>query len=189
MKDNDLINLVAGQLESASVAAGWNYIVIQKNEPTQQGVPTAASIFFEKLFDKPYGHPSHSLAINDDIQSFTSTEEQWYETHFQVSTLVTQDPENLSLPTASDVANYLKMYIASRQSRSVFMAENVGTLRVTEVRNPYFENDKHRMEAHPSFDIVFTHIRDIEFQVPGTNIVEGTVIEGIDSVGVFPVVP
>lgn len=187
MTDNQLIVLLASQLDAAVVSGGWNYLTIQKDQPTQQGVPFDGAVFFQKLFDHPYGSPMLSKVSNYPTMTFTETDEQWYETHFQISALVTQDPTNLSLPTASDVANYVKMYLASRASRSVLMAQNVGTLRVTEVRDPAFQDDRERFEYHPNFDIVLTHIRTIELTIPGTNDVRGAIVAGIPFEGVFPV--
>jgi hypothetical protein len=172
MTDNELIFLLAGQMDAALAQAGWSFLTIQKYQPTQQGIPSDPAVFFEKLFDHPYGHPGNYLSLNADQLGFSETSVQVYESLFQISTLVIQDPMNMSLPTASDVANYIKMYLVTPRSRAVFMAQNVGLLRVTEVRNPYFEDDRHRFEAHPSFDMNLTYLRDIVLPVPGTNIVE-----------------
>jgi hypothetical protein len=179
MTDNELISLLAGQMDAAVAAGGWPYLTIQKYQPTQQGLPSQPAVFFEKLFDHPYGSPGNHLSLNVDNLGFSETSTQVYESLFQISTLVIQDPGNLTIPTASDVANYIKMYLAAPSVRAIFMAQNVGVLRVTHVRNPYFEDDRHRFEAHPSFDINLTYLKDITFQVPGTNIVE--------ELGIYPV--
>jgi hypothetical protein len=190
MTDNDLINLLATQMEAAVANAGWNLLVIQKGEPTQQGQPSDGAVYFEKLFDHPYGFPGFNLTLNSNQTDFSETESQWYETRFQISALVTQAPDNLSLPTASDVANYVKMFMASRPTRAALMAQNVGMLRVLEVRNPWFEDDRSRMEASPNFDLVLVHQRDLVVIVPGTNIIVGTVIPEVpQQAGVFPVLP
>src|ERR1700676_1394800 len=94
MLDNDLINLVATQLEAASAAAGWNYIVLQKDQPTQQGIPTAPTVFFEKLFDNNHGWPMDSNVYQPVPNNFLETETQMVNTTFQISALVIQDPTN-----------------------------------------------------------------------------------------------
>jgi hypothetical protein len=182
MTDAQLIFLLAEQMDAAVEAGGWDYPVIQKNQPTQEGIPVNPAVFFEKLFDHPYGYTSHELDYNNDMASFSETTTQVYETTFQISALVIQNPSDLTLPTASDVVNYVKMFIATPTIRQIFMAQNVGLLRVTQVRNPYFEDDRHRMEAHPSFDIVLTYNKDIEMQIPGTNIIDGDIYPVIDLV-------
>jgi hypothetical protein len=161
MLDNQLINLLATQLEAASAAAGWNYIVVQKDQPTQQGIPTAPTIFFEKLFDNQHGWPMDSYAYQSASNNFTETETQMVNTTFQISALVIQDPTNLSLPTASDVANFMQQYLSARWSINAFMEQDVGMLRVTSVRNPAFNDDRTLYEFNPNFDIVLTHSRTV----------------------------
>jgi hypothetical protein len=165
MLDNQLIDLVATQLESASAASGWNYIVLQKDQPTQQGTPTAPTIFFEKLFDTEHGWPALSDSYQAQSNNFSETETQVVITTFQISALVIQDPTNLSLPTASDVANYMKQYMNSRFTISTFKNQQVSILRVSEVRNPYFSDDRTMFEANPSFDLMVVHNRPISFTV------------------------
>ena len=185
LTDNQLIGLLATQMEAAVASGGWNLIVEQKDQPTQQGIPTAGAVFFQKLHDHAYGSPKIRKVSNYDPsvpgspKTFTEYEDQWYETTFQISALVTQDPTNLSLPTASDVANYVKMYLASRATRSVLMQQNVGMLRVTQIRDPAFQDDRERFEYHPNFDITLTYERTIEIVIPGTNDVRQDFIIGV----------
>lgn len=187
MRDKDLIILLAETLEAASAAAGWNYIVIQVNGPTQQGIPVDPAIFFEKLFDEPHGWPKADLVYDEPNDVFKEGSVQTYLSHFQLSALVIQDPSNTDLPTASDVVNYLKQYLQARPTVSKFMAQGINSFRVTQVRNPYFEDDRHRFEARPSFDIVLTHDRSVVFDVPAAHTVDGAIVAGVEGQGTFPV--
>jgi hypothetical protein len=168
MLDNQLIDLLATQLEAASAAAGWNYIVVQKDQPTQQGIPTAPTIFFEKLFDSPHGWPIDSYVYQSAAGNFTETETQMVNTTFQISALVIQDPSNLALPTASDVANFMQQYLSARWSINYFMAQDVGLFRVTSIRNPAFNDDRTLYEYTPNFDITLTHSRAVSGVVANT---------------------
>jgi len=60
-------------------------------------------------------------------------------------------------------------------------------LRVTDVRNPFFEDDKTRFEANPNFDITLTHASPITLTVPPVDRIEGapSPIPGDDTRGVF----
>jgi hypothetical protein len=197
MLDNALINLFATRLEAAALAGGWlsgglPYAVVQKNPPTQEGVPTAPTIFFEKLFDDVYGWPAldyeHNVAVPPATQgTFTDTENQWCETTFQVSALVIQDPNDLTIPTASDVVNYVNRFLHTRASIEYFKGSSVSMLRVTKVRNPYFEDDRNTYEANPSFDITLCHQNSIQDTVPATNIVTGKAVPGYTNNGIYPV--
>lgn len=175
MNDNALIAVVATQIEAAMTAAGWGYVVIQKNDPTQEGAPSGPAVFFEKLFDHPYGWPM-SKAVQNAPLTLSETTTQLYETTFQISALVKQDPQNLFLPTASDVANYVKIFISTPTIIRAMAAQGVATLRVTEVRNPYFEDDHSQFEANPSFDIVVTSNRSISLTIPGVISASGNLI-------------
>jgi hypothetical protein len=173
MTDNQLIALMASRLDAAMTTSGWGYVVVQKEPPNQQGIPSAPTVFFEKLFDHPYGHPMIQNILDVPNMKINEKNTQLYETTFQISAMVIQNPSDLSIPTASDVANYVKMFMALGSTRNLFMAQGVGMLRVTEVRNPYFQDDHSQLEANPSFDVVFTHNRTMDDIVPATNIVTG----------------
>jgi hypothetical protein len=190
MTDNQLIQFMAAQLDAASEASGWNYPVLQKNNPTLEGIPAAPAIFFEKLFDHAYGWPIDSFTYNEPpVDNFSDNSMQLYETTFQISALVIQDPEDLTLPTASDVANYIKMWLTHPVTLQTFRSQNVGLLRVTQIRNPYFEDDRHRFEAHPNFDLVLTHDNTLTLTVPAANraVPAPSNDPTITGTGVFPV--
>jgi hypothetical protein len=190
MTDNQLIDILATQLEAASANAGWNYGVVQKDEPTVQGTPTDPTIFFEKLFDVPYGWAHTEDVPNVEAMTFAETDTQAYETHFQVSALVIQNPSDLTIPTASDVCNYMKQYLAARSIVAALFALGVGVLKVSEVRNPFAVDDRNMFEANPSFDIVLTHSRSITITIPGTKTIVGTISNAAPKhQGTFPVLP
>lgn len=186
MTDNPLIVLFSSQLEAASAAAGWNYEVIQNYQPTQEGIPTAPIIFFEKLFDKAYGWAHSQFDKNPvrppnwELNGFVATEEQWMETTFQVSALVIQDVDDLTLPTASDVALYVRQYITARVTQDILRAGGASILRVTDIRNPKFTDDRGLFEANPNFDVVLQHRSRLAIIIPGSDTVVGDI---------YPVLP
>ncbi len=122
---------------------------------------------FEKLFDLRYGWTARTELTYDEANDvFQAPEVQKTATTFQIGSLVIQDPQDLTIPTASDVVNYMAMWLASQSTIKAFLAQGVEMLRVTEVRNPYFEDDRHRNEASPTFDIVLLHDRILPQTVP-----------------------
>ena len=190
MTDNELINIIATQLELAVANAGWDYKVIQKNDPQQEGIPSEPGIFFEKLFDHPYGFPIINNTYNSVPDNFSETNLQVYETTFQVTSLVIQNPDDLTIPTASDAANQMLMFMQSRTTVAALRALGVSLLRITQVRNPYFVDDRNRFEGHPNFDIIVYSKREITFTVPAAVKAVGApspVPPGAPGSGVFPV--
>ncbi len=184
MTDNELIALFAGKLEAAVAAAGWDYAVIQNNQPTQEGLPSAPFVLFEKLFDKEYGwqdSTDYKLQAAPPpgyrLPDFQHTESQWVESTFQVTSLVIQDVRDLSLPTASDVAAAMKLYLNAKSTIYAFRNAGAMVLRITDIRNPKFKDDRGLFEANPNFDVVLQHKRAIVFSVPGCDTIDGDIYD------------
>ncbi|WVR18074.1 hypothetical protein JXVLWARM_CDS_0023 [Burkholderia phage Bm1] len=167
MKDNALLKLIADTIDDGLLKMGYEGVFcVQKNQPTQQGVPSKATVYFEKLFDQRFGWPVRSQVWNETLQRFDSANFQYYETVIQLSALVVQDPEDLTLPTASDLVNDVAMWLAIPEVIAGWKQYEVNVLRTTQVRNPYFTDDRDRREAAPSFDITLTHSREVTIGVP-----------------------
>lgn len=94
------------------------------------------------------------------IPGMVHAENQQYETTFQVSALVAQNPANVGL-TASDYVNKVAAILSSSAAIVSFEAEAVGILRIGNVQNPWFLDDRERNEASPSFTFVLTHKQSI----------------------------
>ncbi len=183
MKDNDLIALFSSRLEEAIALAGWDVVVLQGYQPTQEGVPSKPTVVFEKLSDHEYGWPmSSAYTLNSvappglALPDFSQEDQQWVESTFQVTALAIQNVFDLSIPTPSDIAHQLKLYLNSRHVIWNFRNDGVSIIRITDIRNPKFEDDRDLFEANPNFDVVCQHKRTLEFSVPGSNEVVGTVV-------------
>ena len=172
MTDNQLLALLITTLQP-SVQSQWPTVsMLQKNQPTQQGVDTGPRVFFEKLFDKRYGFTGETFDLDvlppgtPTWTPITTTYTQVIETTVQFSALVIQDPTNLALPTASDVAHYVAMLLSTDDILATLTQAGANVMRITQVTNPYFHDDRERFEAHPSFDVVFQHERDLSLSTP-----------------------
>lgn len=178
MSDNDLIRLFLPIINAGLTAAGYtNFQVLQANQPTQQGVPTVPTVYFYKLHDKRYGF-LHRADVWDGAD-MVHTELQAYETAFQVSALVLQSPVYTNRYTASDLVNEVASIMQSDATIQTLMESDVGILRVSDVRNPYFTDDMDNFEASPSFDFVLTHFQT---RLSTTPVVELPVVLDINRV-------
>jgi hypothetical protein len=166
MTDNDLIKLIVSILNAGFTAQGLTVSVRQSFQPTKQGVNNGAQVFFTKISDGRYGFLKRKDVYNTLTQTFDHEETQLYESTFQVNALAIQDPSDINSLTASDYVNLAASIIQSDYARSVLIAENVGILRVTAVRNPQFVDDKDRFEASPSFDFTLTYSRSLLSTTP-----------------------
>ena len=173
MQDNALFALLKTTMEALEPTYGIPLVngqpgvpVLQNFQPTQQGTPLAPSAFLHKVGDKRFGFV-YREDIWDEVNSVeVHTEVQQYITTFQLSTLAIQNPSNISAPTASDLANIFAAIVQGSSFIATLEAQGIGILHVTNVRNPYFIDDKGRYEAAPSFDFEITHKQIVTSQVP-----------------------
>lgn len=122
---------------------------------------------------------SASLSVSSEAMTTATltmvhTETQQYETTFQFSALATQNPATPTQYTASDVVNLIASILQSSVTIAALQAHGVGIERITDVRNPYFLDDRDRYEASPSFDVTVTHKQVV---VTTTPIVRSTEIQ------------
>lgn len=175
MLDNQLIQVIISIINAGLTAAGTPYskvLIKQSNQPTQQGVPTKSTVFLTKVFDHRYG----SLRRNDewdlDTLKMIHTETQQYESSFQIEALAIQNPADINSLTASDIVNRVAAILQSDFALTTFQDNDIGIERIIDARNPYFQDDKQRNEAVPSFDFILTHKQVI--------ITESPIIESIE---------
>ncbi len=169
MLDNQLIQLFLPLIQSGLVNAGYQNIITKADyQPTQQGTNTGPTVYFHKIRDKRYGFLKRDDTYSGGVM--THTEIQQYETTFQVSALVIQNPLVISF-TASDLVNIVAMIMQSDYTRIQLFNGGVGIYRVTDIRNPYFVDDKGRYEASPSFDFTLTHQQISSSIDPDTNVI------------------
>ena len=153
-------------------------ILIQQDyQPTQEGTPSFPTIFLHKIGDFRLGFPARQSVWNAATQTESYIETQQYETTFQFSALVTQDPSNTSSLTAADCLNYAAYVLQSYAAITALEAQGIGVYRIGDVRNPYFSDDRGRYEASPSFDVTFTTKQIITLTTP---IVTETVLQVLD---------
>lgn len=161
--------------------------VIQKDQPTQQGIPYERAVYFQKLFDRTRGWAKTTSAPKDaEGLQFNVTDDQLVATHFQISTLAIQDPADLNSVTAADMANHLRMWMNHRMTVEFLAPHGVNVELVRELKNNPFEDDRHRSEYHPGFELVVTH------QSSFTAVVDGAVpdpdakVFAVDGAGPLP---
>lgn len=189
MRDNQLIALLISQLNAGFSALGLTVSVKQSYQPTRQGANVGPTVYISKLYDERMGTVGVSetwiganLATEDGDAITTEdgtgvgveygagfmqhTETQQYVTYFQASALAMQDPSDVNSLTASDITNYAASIAQSMAFIAALEAQGVGVLKIGQVRNPYFDDDRQRFEASPSFDFGLTHKQIIISTVP-----------------------
>ena len=180
MTDNELIRLFLPIINAGLVADGFVQVKVQQsNQPTMQGINTNPTVYFYKIGDRRFGWRKGE-DVWDTINSImVHTELQYYETTFQISALVLQSPKNPSQYTASDLVNEVAAILQSDNTIQTLEAQSVGILRVTDVRNPYFMDDRDNFEASPSFDFTLTHQ---QIRISGDPVIELPILLNIKRV-------
>lgn len=168
MNDKQLAALFMAQLLPAiQAASGLAGVKLARNfQPRQQGANNSPYVYFFKIGDHRYGHPEKKDVWNATAGTFDHTEIQQYESTYQFSAWVPQDPKDVTGLTESDILNTVSGIIQSDLILAAFRAQEVGILRVTDVRNPYIVDDRDRFEAVPSFDVILTHKRTSVSTIP-----------------------
>lgn len=192
LTDNTLFSLIADTLDAASSLAGWGYLTVARDQPSPQGAVTSGVIYLERQFDDRYGWAAVSSQYNAPVSpapqgTYTKSEAQWTQAHFQVSSMVIQNPSNLSIPTALDVTRYLAQYMNARSIVKALARQGAHVYRVSNIRNPWDKDDRDIFEATPSFELVVNYQSTLAFTVPATNIVTGETVQGNKNTGIFPV--
>lgn len=157
MTDNDVIRLFLAELNTQMTALGHTVPILQSYQPTKQGAATAPAMYFYKIGDRRLGSPRRLSEWDALSGAMIDYDTQLMETTFQLSALVRQ-PDTL---TASDILNDAAMVMQSEQFIKTLKAGGVGILRVGEIRNPYFGDDRDQFQAMPSFDFIVSYNRTV----------------------------
>lgn len=162
MTDNELIKIFLPLIKNGMTAYGHPVTIMQSFQPTQQGAENGASLYFFKVDDKRIGHPSRKSIWDTLLGKTIDTDTQRMEATFQVNALVKQIPQtNQTQPTASDYLNVCSMLVQGGEFVEALRNAGIAILRVSEIRNPYFKNDKDQYEAMPSFDFTIAYNRTL----------------------------
>lgn len=148
-------------LQAANQVPGYTqaFPVLQKNQPTKEGIPTGPALFLEKLFDRRHGFAKPEYRLNVDSTFLNEWENQVYVSTFQLSARSMQFPD-VYIPTASDLLSTAAGFLQSVATVDALQAEGVGAFRVvSNLSNGYLPDDQDRPEASPSLDIVVTYTR------------------------------
>lgn len=175
MLDNEIIQVIISIINAGLTAAGSSYaglLVKQSNQPTQQGVPTKSTVFLTKLPDHRYGSLRREDKWDLDLLKMIHTETQQYESTFQIEALAIQNPKNINSLTAADIVNRVAAILQSDYALTTFRQNELGVERILDIRNPYFQDDKQRNEAVPSFDFILTHKQVIISESPIVETIE-----------------
>jgi len=158
MNDNDIIQVFLPIINDGLIADNFNGVTVkQSNQPTMQGVNTNPTVYFFKVGNKRYGWLGRADLWDSLSSQMIHTESQYIESTWQMQALVLQNPLTPNQYTASDLINEVASIMQSDNTRDILNESGIGILRVTDVTNPYFVDDRDNFEASPSFNFVLVY--------------------------------
>lgn len=158
MLDNELFTLLIDILARGEIVANLPPIaIVQAYQPTQQGIGSTPTAYLHKVSDHRLGFPYRADTWDPVIGQLVHLEVQDYETTFQLSALSTQKPATPMQLTASDIVNQMAYILQSSSTIEKLNAQGVGMLRIQDIRNAPFLDDRDRFEFSPSLDFTVQH--------------------------------
>ncbi len=166
MTDNQLIAIFRRIIINGLKETGYPYISVMQNfQPTQQGITSNPLVSFQKIHSHNYGPPSREYYIDEETEESKVKQTQQLQSRWQVSSLVTQLPDNENLPTSSDIAQAVCWTLQNDFAIEQLSAYNIGILRITDIINPYIIQDRDQYEANSSFDMMFVYFDEKIYSV------------------------
>lgn len=176
MLDNQLIKIFYPIIKQGFIDFGLGSVIVRQSyQPTQQGTETTPSVYFFKVSDKRYGSPAKDSFYDSGLDEQKQVYRQLYETTFQISALAAQDPKDTNSLTASDLVNITSEILQLDSTIEELKDNDVGILRITDIRNPIFTDDRDQFEESPSFDFTLRHFQDREFTIDYVSTIEGQI--------------
>ena len=169
MTDNEIFTAIRLFLIQQLLSVG----VIQRYQPVAEGVPEEPIVTMYKIGDKRYGFPREYDEWDEGQELFIHKHEQDMETTIQLGAL--QPNGETDDVTASDIVNAAAEILQTQEAVVHFQSLDMSILRVTDIRNPYFVDDRDRHEADPSFDFTVLHKRVKMSTLPGALKFEGNI--------------
>lgn len=158
MNELDRFEIIFGLLSAGFAAKSIAGVTFAQNyQPTQQGAATGPGVYVHQLVDVMRGHVRRDSVWNVSLGKIVDVELQTHEVSYQVTTLATLDPANLSALTAGDLARIARQIMQSSATIDTLRASGLAVLRVADIRNPPLVNDEERNQFAPSFDFTLTY--------------------------------
>lgn len=160
--DSGIASYVANPLNTRLLPEG---LTSQRAFLSRQGdTPEGPAIIVNRTLTRMIGYPRRRSRQTDS--GWVKTQGQRYESTYHIEALVPQSPAEPTAMSEADVLNVARFILTCDAALVAFRSQNVGLLRVTEIRSNYIEDDKDQNEDVPFFEITFTHRIEFNAAVP-----------------------
>lgn len=164
MLDYEIIQIFRPIIIDGLSGQGISSKVLMNYQPTKQGKKDN-EVYFFIVNDRNVGSVERIQYWDSDLETMVYNQSQTKETTFQINTLVKQDPANLTI-TSKDLCTYVHMILQSKKCLDILKQNNIGILKVTEIRNTPFEDGDGNWAYNPNFDFTITHKHTLSGELP-----------------------
>lgn len=159
MRDNQLIQIFLPIIQQGLIDAGITGVTVaQENQPTQQGINDNPTIYFQKISSKRCGFQGFRDVWNEENEEMEHTEIILMECMFKVSCLFKQNPSTPDQLTASDLVQEVALILNSQKTIQTLQSYEIGIMRLMDITNMYFINDRDQYYAKPSFNFILRFV-------------------------------
>lgn len=147
----------------------------QAYQPTQQGMPTENSVTLHALPLVPLGHLRRDSIWDADELIMRDVELQTWQATYQVNAFVTVNPGDVNGMTALDLLRNVWYVMQSSATIARLRGDGLAILRVNDLRNAPFVDDRGRYEYSPSFDFTITFDEEYTTEANAVESVEAAI--------------
>lgn len=166
MTSNEAFALILSTLSTLMSQQGYAISVQASYQPTQQGTQNGPFIAVNYISSRRYGYPQVTEKINAETGTIDRVESYWLEEVFQIGAYAIPSPTDIASPTAYTYAARAAAVLQSQQARNILLKQGVGFIRISEIRMPFFEDERGRNELTPSFDFTVSRQEQLIYSVP-----------------------
>lgn len=151
----DMVAVIRDGLQYSEITG---YDVRQGNQPNKATIKQP-TVWIDRVSSKRYGIQSKIPVVVG--ANLVERSLYYQEMMFQITALKTRNAEtdtNATM-TSGDALNYLATYFNARAGIDKLAENGYASIRVSEVREPFFTSDSDLYERTPSFDLTLTHVQ------------------------------
>jgi hypothetical protein len=160
MTNNEVWIILIGVIETGLTDMSINASVQQDYQPTQQGAPSSPFVALHNITNSRYGFNKNKTVYDADDDNLKQTQGVVMQRTYQVSAYAIEDPSDDEAVTAYDIVEAVSSIMQSEKTQDTLLASGISIFRVTDIRSPFFTDDKDRNEAAPSFDFVISYSQE-----------------------------
>lgn len=167
--ENDLWKILLPIIDTG-IADFSDITVLRGWQPTTQGDGNTPRLLLNRASSRRYGGQGKKVEIRD-IDRLVEIESWHKEDTYQAYALVERAPDDFGY-TAVDVLERLSAHLQSDSAIDAFKASGVGILRINDIAETPYENDRDEYRISVSLRFTLTYRQEMERDVPVARSIE-----------------